>query len=249
MEGGRLAPQRFRTPSVPRNRAHVDYMNHERRAVVIGATGGIGAALTAALLADPRYRVVALSRASTPAIDVMHEASIAAAAAHVGGPLHLIINAAGALHVGGRPPEKRLGDLTADALAMAFALNAIGPALVLKHFAPLLARDGRAVFATLSARVGSIGDNGLGGWYGYRASKAALNQLVRTAAIEIARTRPQALVLSLHPGTVKTRLSAPITGGSRGSDPAVAAAQILGVIEAATESGVFLDQNGIVVPW
>jgi NAD(P)-dependent dehydrogenase (short-subunit alcohol dehydrogenase family) len=89
----------------------------------------------------------------------------------------------------------------------------------------------------------------LGGWYGYRASKAALNQFVRTAAIEIARTRPGAVVLCLHPGTVKTRLSVPITGGSRGSDPAVAAGQLLAVIGAATQTGVFLDQNGETVPW
>ena len=199
--------------------------------------------------ADPHYEVVALSRTSVPAIDLTDEASIAAAAARVGGPLHLIINAVGALHIDGRPPEKRLAELSAAKLAAAFALNAIGPALVMKHFAPLLARDERAVFATLSARVGSIGDNGLGGWYGYRASKAALNQFVRTAAIEIARTRPHALVLCLHPGTVKTRLSAPITGGSRGSDPAVAAAQLLSVIAAATQSGVFLDHPGASVPW
>ncbi len=225
------------------------FMNPNGRALVIGASGGIGAALAAALGADPHYEVIALSRSSTPAIDLTDEASIAAAADWVGGPLHLIINAVGALHIDGRAPEKRLAELSATKLAAAFAVNAIGPALVLKHFSPLLARDERAVFATLSARVGSIGDNGLGGWYGYRASKAALNQFVRTAAIEIARTRPHALVLCLHPGTVKTRLSAPITGGSRGSDPALAAAQILTVIGQAQHSGVFLDQTGAMVPW
>ena len=224
-------------------------MNPNGRALVIGASGGIGAALAAALGADPYYEVIALSRTGVPAIDLTDEASIAAAADRVGGPLHLIINAVGALHIDGRAPEKRLAELSAARLAAAFAVNAIGPALVLKHFAPLLARDERAVFATLSARVGSIGDNRLGGWYGYRASKAALNQFVRTAAIEIGRTRPHAFVLCVHPGTVKTRLSAPITGGTRGRDPAVAAAQLLAVIRAVKQSGVFVDQTGAIVPW
>ncbi len=221
-------------------------MNPTHRALVIGATGGIGAALAAALGADPAVDVRTLSR---PEIDLTNEASIATAAARIGGPLHLIINAVGALHINGRAPEKRLTELDAPTLAAAFAVNAIGPALVLKHFAPLLPREGRSVFATLSARVGSIGDNGLGGWYGYRASKAALNQFVRTAAIEIARTRPGAVVLCLHPGTVKTRLSVPITGGSRGADPAVAAGQLLAVMAAAQQTGAFLDQNGETVPW
>jgi NAD(P)-dependent dehydrogenase (short-subunit alcohol dehydrogenase family) len=221
----------------------------DRRALIIGASGGIGSALAAALGADPHTELHALSRHSLPPIDVTDEASVAAAAAAIGAPLHLIINAAGALHVNNRRPEKQLRDLDAPTLQAAFALNAIGPALVLKHFAPLLPRNERAVFATLSARVGSIGDNHLGGWYGYRASKAALNQFVRTAAIEIARTRPQAMVLCIHPGTVKTRLSVPITGGMRGDEPAVAAARILAVIEGARETGVFLDQNGEVVVW
>jgi NAD(P)-dependent dehydrogenase (short-subunit alcohol dehydrogenase family) len=219
-------------------------MADQQRALVIGASGGIGGALVTALRAAARYEVVALSR---PAIDVTDESSIAAAAAAIGAPLHLIINTVGALHIDGHAPEKRLADLQPERLAAMFALNAIGPALVMKHFAPLLARDTRCVMATLSARVGSIGDNGLGGWYGYRASKAALNQFVRTAAIEIARTRPQALVLCLHPGTVKTNLSTPIT--QRGVEPAIAAAQLLEVMEKANSSGVFLDQHGVAVPW
>jgi NAD(P)-dependent dehydrogenase (short-subunit alcohol dehydrogenase family) len=225
-----------------------------RRVLIIGATGGIGAALAHALRAqalrdEAGTELICLSRDSAPPIDVTDEASVAAAAVAVGAPLHVIINAAGALHVNGRPPEKQLRDLDGPTLQAAFAVNAVGPALVLKHFAPLLPRDERAVFATLSARVGSIGDNHLGGWYGYRASKAALNQFVRTAAIEIARTRPLAVVLCIHPGTVKTRLSAPITGGMRGDEPAVAAARILAVIEGTSETGVFLDQNGETVMW
>jgi NAD(P)-dependent dehydrogenase (short-subunit alcohol dehydrogenase family) len=160
----------------------------------------------------------------------------------------LIIDATGTLTVDGTGPEKRLADLDPAVLARAFAINAIGPALLIKHFADLLPRSGKSVFATLSARVGSIGDNRLGGWYAYRASKAALNQLLHTAAIEIARKRPGAVLLALHPGTVRTPLSTPIVGAA-GLSPAEAAAKLLQVIEKATETGTFLDQNGKTVPW
>ena len=134
-------------------------------------------------------------------------------------------------------------------MARAFAINAIGPALLLKHFTELLPRSGRCVFATLSARVGSIGDNGLGGWYSYRASKAALNQLLRTAAIEVARRRPQAVLLALHPGTVRTALSGPFTRPDQGLTPEEAALRLLLVMDAAQHTGSFLDQDGLTVAW
>ena len=179
------------------------------RAAVIGASGGIGAAFVAALTAAGS-EVIALSRAD---LDITDETSIAAAAARIGAPLDLVIVATGLLHGNGVAPEKAMRDLSAATLARYFAVNATGPALVAKHFLPLLARDRRAVFAALSARVGSISDNRLGGWYGYRASKAALNQLIRTLAIELARTRPEALCVALHPGTVDTGLSQPFQRG------------------------------------
>jgi NAD(P)-dependent dehydrogenase (short-subunit alcohol dehydrogenase family) len=187
-------------------------------AVVIGAGGGIGAALVSALAASEGFGTVhALSRSPvqqddrirTGAIDVTDEASIAAAAADIGAPVDLVIVATGMLHEAGRMPEKSLRALDSAALARIFQVNTIGPALVLKHFAPLLARDRRSVIGVLSARVGSISDNRSGGWYGYRASKAALNMIVKCAAIEIARTRPQAICVALHPGTVDTPLSLP----------------------------------------
>lgn len=188
-----------------------------RRAVVIGASGGIGKAFVDALAAAGTD-VTALARsAAAPAdrIDLLDEGSITAAAARTGadGPVDLVIVSAGLLHDGGLAPEKSWRDLSADALARSFAVNAIGPALVAKHFLPLMPRQGRAAFAVLSARVGSITDNRLGGWYGYRASKAALNMLVKTLAIELARTRPQALCVGLHPGTVDTGLSKPFQRG------------------------------------
>lgn len=220
-------------------------------AIVIGARGGIGAELVRALRARGMHEaVVPLSR---PAIDLTDEASIAAAArALPAGEPRLVLDATGFLHDARQRPERSWRELDAAALARAFALNAIGPALLMKHFLPLLPREGTSVFATLSARVGSIGDNRLGGWYGYRASKAALNQLVRTAAIELARTRPEAVCVALHPGTVATALSAPFAkAGLDVRPPDVAAADLLDVIETLTaaRTGCFLDWRGETVPW
>ena len=224
-------------------------MSEPRRALVVGATGGIGAALLVALRADPAMQAIGLGRRTTPAIDLLDEASMVAAARAIGSPLHLIIDATGALHINGTPPEKRLADVSPETLAAAFALNASGPILLLKHFAPLLPRHLPSVFATLSARVGSIADNGLGGWYSYRASKAALNQFMRTAAIEIARTHPLAKILCIHPGTVRTGLTSPVIGPDKCAEPATAAAQILHVVQTAEGTGLFLDWNGMIVPW
>jgi NAD(P)-dependent dehydrogenase (short-subunit alcohol dehydrogenase family) len=189
------------------------------QAMVIGAGGGIGGALVRRLAADPRFTTVhALSRAGpnfdepvvrSGQIDVADPASIAAAAARVDGPLTCLLIATGLLHQGGHGPERRLSELEGDRLARSFQVNTIGPALVLRHFARLLPRPERAAVACLSARVGSISDNRTGGWYGYRASKAALNQIVRTAATELARTHPKLVCVALHPGTVDTRLSRP----------------------------------------
>lgn len=196
----------------------------EKQAVVFGASGGIGGALVAQLAADPLIgRIYAGSRlpgASTEAklvpfaFDLTDEASIAAAAAGVEGPVDLVFVATGMLHrPGGPKPEKALRALDGAAMAELFAVNAIGPALIAKHFAPLLPRDRRGVFVALSARVGSIADNRLGGWHSYRASKAALNMLMVNLAIELRRTHPQAIVAALHPGTVDTGLSAPFQRG------------------------------------
>ena len=225
-------------------------------ALVIGASGGIGAALLAHLQADLRFaQVLGLSRSSQPALDLLNEASIAQAAAHVAGlgqPLRLLIDATGLLHSPGQQPEKSWQQLDPVQMAQAFAVNAIGPALLMKHFLPLLPRQGHAVFVTLSAKVGSIGDNKLGGWYSYRASKAALNQLVHTAAIELRRRQPQALCVALHPGTVATALSAPFAKtGLQVQAPDHAAARLLGVIDGlqAADSGGFFNHDGSVLPW
>ena len=182
---------------------------------------------------------------------MLDEASIAAAAAHVakGPPPTLVIVATGLLHAGDYGPEKAVRDLDPDWLAKIYAVNAIGPALVAKHFLPIMPRATPAVFAALSARVGSITDNQLGGWHGYRASKAALNMLVRNLAIEERRRNNRAIVVALHPGTVDTALSRPFQGNikpGRLFDPARAALQLLDVIGAlkAADSGKLFDFEG-----
>jgi len=208
-------------------------------AVIIGASGGIGGAIADALDDEATYRPVhrfARSLGGAQHIDLLDEASIAAAAATVAGgpPPTLIFVATGLLHSQDHGPEKALRDLDADWLARNFAVNAIGPALIAKHFLPIMPRTGRTLFAVLSARVGSISDNRLGGWHGYRASKAALNQLVRTLAIEERRRNSSSVVVALHPGTVDTALSAPFQGNVPPGQlfaPDRAAVQLLDVIE------------------
>ena len=223
--------------------------------MVVGSNGAIGSALVRALQADPRCaQVYALCRRSAPAVDVTDEGSVAAAAAEVAGdgPLQLVLCATGALHIAGQPPEKRLGELDPATMARAFALNTIGPALVVKHFHPLLARHERSLLGVLSARVGSIGDNRLGGWYSYRASKAALNQLVHTSAIEVARQRPRAVLVALHPGTVASALSAAIIGDAEAATPEQAAVHLLKVLDdlpAEGASGGFYAWDGQPIVW
>ena len=224
------------------------------RAVVLGASGAIGSALVAALQADVRCaHVLAYSRNSHPGFELEDEASMAACAAHAAfhGPLHLVLDATGALYIDGQGPEKRLGALDPQRLARAFAVNAIGPAMLLKHFVPLLASDAPVVFATLSARVGSIEDNRTGGWYGYRASKAALNMLLQTAAIEAARTRPLAVFAALQPGTVASKLSGPFVAAGDALTPAASAAGMLAALDALHPTGraQFVDYRGGMIPW
>ena len=241
-------------PATDAARASAAASPAHRIAVVIGS-GGIGGALAEALRSAAEYdEVVVLGRRSTPALDLLDEASIAACARWLAarGASELVIDATGILHGPDMAPEKSWRELDPATLAQAFAINAIGPALLMKHFLPLLPRDRRAVFATLSAKVGSIGDNRLGGWYAYRASKAALNQLVRTASIELRRNRPQAICVALHPGTVDTGLSAPFAkSGLQVQAPALAAQRLLTVLAGlkAEDSGEFFDYRGERLPW
>jgi len=222
------------------------------KALVIGASGSIGQAFCQLLSADPSCASVReLSRSSSPALDLETPTSIAEAAAALAdeGPYQLILHTAGLLHRPGIAPEKSLVAIDADALQAVFQVNALGPALVLRHFLPLLDKQG--AMAMLSAKVGSIGDNRLGGWYAYRASKAALNMLIKTAAIELARSKPKARLLSLHPGTVISPLSQPFRGASAARPAEQAAAEMLRVIDALgpEHSGSFHAYDGQPLPW
>ena len=222
-------------------------MNTER-ALVIGASGGIGQAV-AAELRDRGAEVMTLSR-SEDGLDVTDEGSIREAMDGLEHPFGLVFVATGALTSTRDAPEKSLSDLGAEELAAQFHLNAVGPALILKHLKPHIPRDDRFVFAALSARVGSIGDNGLGGWYSYRTSKAALNALLHGAAVEIARNRKQAIVTCLHPGTVSTSFTENYPDHDK-ITPADSAARLLDVIDGLTpdDTGQFYDYAGKAIEW
>lgn len=227
-------------------------------ALVIGGTGGLGAALVQALQRDASYtQVLCLGRSTAPALDYADEATLAASAQWVAAqcasaPLRTIIVATGYLHTDGAGPERTWSQLDAQYLQRVMLINAIGPALVLKHFAQLLARDRVTRMALISAKVGSIGDNSLGGWYGYRASKAALNQIIKTASIEMTRRCKLSVCVAMHPGTVATALSDPFSKAGLNVRPAdLAAVEILQVVHALlpAQTGGFYDYKGESLPW
>jgi NAD(P)-dependent dehydrogenase (short-subunit alcohol dehydrogenase family) len=219
------------------------------RALIIGASGGIGSALAAGLR-EKDVEVTELSR-SRDGVDVTDEASVAAALGALEEPYSKIIVATGALEIAGAAPEKSIGDWSSAAMLNQLALNAVGPAMVLKHALPLLPKSDRSILAVLSARVGSIGDNRLGGWVSYRAAKAAVNQVVRTCAVELARTHKEAICVALHPGTVATDFTRKYLGRHPAVAPAEAAENLLRVMDRLTlaDSGGFFDWAGEVVPW
>lgn len=220
-----------------------------KQILIIGASGGVGSALATAYAARGD-QVTGLSR-SVNGLDLTDEASIQAHIGGLNGPFDVVLIASGALEIDGAEPEKTIKSITQKAMMDQFALNAVGPALVLGHAADLLPRDGRGVFAVLSARVGSIGDNKIGGWISYRSAKAAVNQIVHTASIELARSHKHSICVALHPGTVKT----PFTEKYLARHPAVeaseAAENLLSVIDGlgVKDTGQFFDWAGKPVPW
>ena len=183
--------------------------------------------------------------------DLMDEIGVKRHLAALDGPFERIVIATGALEIEGATPEKTIRAVGQQAMLDQFALNAVGPALVLAHAPDLLPRDRRAVLVALSARVGSIGDNRIGGWISYRSAKAALNQIVHTAAIELARTHPQSICVSLHPGTVATPFTEKYLGRHPAVEPEEAAANLLRVMEGlrSEDTGGFFDWAGKPVPW
>lgn len=219
------------------------------KALIIGASGGIGAALAGAL-AERGSAVTGLSR-SGDGLDLRDPDSIDRILGSVEGPFDAILLATGILAPQGGGPEKALTALDAGAMAEVMKVNAIGPALILRHAPRLLVRKGPSVLGVLSARVGSIGDNRLGGWYSYRASKAALNQIVRSAAVELSRSHKEAVVAALHPGTVATPFTAAYAPPHEKLAPEEAAHRLLAVLGRLTpaETGRFWDHSGQEVPW
>jgi NAD(P)-dependent dehydrogenase (short-subunit alcohol dehydrogenase family) len=223
------------------------------RALIIGSSGTIGSALLELLQADPRCgEAIGIHRHSSPAINYADESSIgmAAEALASSGPFHLIINTIGVLHTDAWSPEKKLADVSYGQLESLFQINAFGPAITLAKFSSLLAKE-NAVMAVISAKVGSIEDNRLGGWYSYRASKAALNMLIKTTAIEFRRTQPNTKLIALHPGTVNSQLSKPFKGEQIGRPAIDAARDMLTVLNQLplSESGSFYSYSGEKLPW
>ena len=225
-------------------------------ALVLGASGGIGAAVFDLLRRDRTFlKVIPASRFTKPKLDFKDEQSIKDLAEVVKsseGDLRLVFDATGVLHSDYFLPEKNLKSISTDNLYENFMVNAIGPILCLKHLAPLFPKQGKSVFVSLSARVGSISDNFLGGWYSYRASKTALNQLVKTASVELARSLPSHVSVLLHPGTVSTRLSQPFTKSGRSLlTPEDCAAKLWAAIKTldSSDSGKFFDNEKRVISW
>ncbi len=255
------------TTDVPTTNAVLESFGGALNIAVFGAHGGIGQAFVSALSDQPHVaHLTAISRIApdlrtdtirTLTFDLRDEASIADAAAALAanGPLHLAIVATGVLHdeTHSLRPERSWRSLDADSLLHSYHINAVGPALIAKHVLPLLDKERKAGFAALSARVGSIGDNRLGGWHAYRASKAALNQIIRTLSVELARKNPTAFCVGLHPGTVNTNLSQPFQANvpeKKLFDPAFAAHQMLSVLNGLThrDSGRCFAWDGQPIP-
>jgi NAD(P)-dependent dehydrogenase (short-subunit alcohol dehydrogenase family) len=222
-----------------------------KRAVVFGSSGAIGKAIVFALEARGAA-VCGFARSGSPSIDITFEEDVIRAAELAGTDLDAVIVASGFLHDEAFSPEKALRRLDPVQMIQSISVNAIGPSIVMKHFSPRLTKERASIFAVLSARVGSIEDNRLGGWHSYRAAKAALNQIVRTVSIELARTHPKALCVALHPGTVDTPLSAPFhKDGTKPKSPATAAAELLTVLDnlRPEHSGKFFDYAGKIIPF
>lgn len=224
------------------------------KALVIGSSGAIGSAFLTAFKNDPNCSLaVGLSRTTMPDFSLESDIAISDAANLLAfnAPFHLIVDATGALTIDGHGPEKQLAGLDPLQLSRAFQINTIGPALLIKHFVPLLDSANRAIYAKLSARVGSISDNKKGGWYGYRSSKAALNMMLQTAAIECNRSRPKLVFAALQPGTVASKLSANFVSAAHCLPAAEAVQGLMTALDglAAKSGAYFIDYQGQAINW
>ncbi|MEM6414617.1 MAG: SDR family NAD(P)-dependent oxidoreductase [Pseudomonadota bacterium] len=233
-----------------------DIKDLSKNALIVGASGGIGSAIADELHQRSDYKNVIRESRSQTNFDITDENQVAARAEQICGTLNgqkldLVIVATGILAPKKHGPEKSFAAISPDIIAETFAVNAFGPALVIKHFKSLLATNRRCVFAALSARVGSIGDNRLGGWMSYRSSKAALNQIIRCASVEFGRSHKESIVVALHPGTVETMLTRDHAKGRFTARADEAAQQMLSVLDNLTtkDTGGFFAYDGSEIDW
>ncbi|MFK7881727.1 SDR family NAD(P)-dependent oxidoreductase [Roseobacter sp.] len=220
-----------------------------KKVLIIGASGGVGRAVATACEARGD-RVARLSRRDD-GFEITDETSVDAHLSALKDTFDFVLIATGALEIEGAAPEKSIKSLTAKAMLDQFAVNALGPALVLRHASDLLPRNSPSIVAVISARVGSIGDNRMGGWVSYRSAKAAVNQIVHTTAIELARTHKQTACVALHPGTVATPFTQKYLGRHPSVSPQEAAQNLLTVVDGLgpDQTGRFFDWAGVEVPW
>jgi NAD(P)-dependent dehydrogenase (short-subunit alcohol dehydrogenase family) len=239
-------------------------MSNDLNIAIIGASGSIGGEFASQLAQNEQVKsIFAFSRSKTQFenqkiqsffIDIEDEESIKSCAnlASADGALDIVIVATGMLHDENISPEKSLKELTKEKFEKLFSINTIAPAIIAKHFLPKLNKERRSIFGAISARVGSISDNHLGGWHAYRASKAALNMILKNAAIEIARTNKNAIIIGLHPGTVNSKLSKPFQGAVKQDKlftPQYSVEKLLEVLKNAknSDSGFVFDFNGVKI--
>ena len=232
-------------------------MNKENIALVIGGTGSIGSAIINELKNQNFTKIISLGRSSNPPLDLLDESSIKKAADFIKnqpGSLCLLFDATGILHNEdqNQMPEKTYKNIDLTFMKKNFEINVMGPALIMKHFLPLLDTDQKSIFATLSAKVGSISDNRYGGWYSYRASKAALNQMIKTASIELKMKNKNAICIAIHPGTVTSKLSKPFQKDNlkiqSNEESAKNITEVIAGLKA-NDSGLFFNWNGSIINW
>ncbi|MEK9681004.1 MAG: SDR family NAD(P)-dependent oxidoreductase [Pelagibacteraceae bacterium] len=230
-------------------------MNKENLVVIIGGTGAIGNAIAIEIGKLGFKEILKIGTKTNPSIDFNDESTIIKTAEFIkkkNKPISILFDATGILHHENSMPEKTLKSIDIDFAKKNFLINSIGPALLIKHFAALLDSENKSVFATLSAKVGSISDNGYGGWYSYRASKAALNQLIKTASIEMKIKNKKAVFLALHPGTVKSNLSQPFQKANlKIQEPEESAKHLVKILDSVDQSqtGKFFNWDGSELPW
>ncbi len=230
-------------------------MNKNNIAVVIGNSGSIGSAIEKELSDQGFKNIIGFNRSSSPRLDLLNEETIAQSAQFIkdqNTPVSLVFDATGLLHDDNNMPEKTYKNIDQIFMRKNFEINVMGPALIMKYFLPLLDKEEKSIFASISAKVGSISDNRYGGWYSYRASKAALNQMIKTASIEMKMKNQNAICLAIHPGTVESKLSKPFQKNDLTiQSPQESASNIFKILTSSTskDTGSFYNWDGKIIEW